>query len=154
LIYALSLSIPASRDFGYGSFRAEILGLAPLSGEELIFGDQALTDPTAPVRFLIKNDRETKRQYWEYVKQRGCSGLIRRAFNIIDPKLAMEFYHTLETTVTVLTVYADNANTAEFSKVVRQLKSLARRYELSLFDPQIAACVEISDDSAELKYCD
>lgn len=66
----------------------------------------------------------------------------------------MEFYHALETTVYVLTVYVDNANTAEFARVIRQLKSLARKYDLSLFAPQGAVYVEISNDSAELKYCD
>lgn len=154
--YDLVLVKEKGSEFHYQEFKKDVNNLTPLSDEELMYGDESedinLLDYNL---YAIKHDKNIKKSFLKYLNKRGVKlTFFEKIFNKYDLELAKEYIKDCmdEGVFRVLTVFAHPSHKEEFELIPKQMKFLARKYDLRLYDPQVNDYIDVSEDSSEVKY--
>lgn len=141
--------------FNYQMFQSDVEKLFPLAEEELVYGNEIEEmDLTELNLYDVKHDKIVKKEFINYLKEQGIRlTLFQKIFKKCDLNLVKEFFNRKDDdTLEVLTVFAHPSHKEEFELIIKQMKFLARKYDLRLYDPQVNDYIDVSEDSSEVKY--
>lgn len=122
------------------AFSAEVATLYPLVTEEMVFCQDLFGPDLLEIRIqTLRQDRAAYSAYLQYLRdQKIRPKWIDRLFRRVNSVWAQDFIRVSETgeKADVLIVFARTSDGNEFKETFSQLRFLAAKYKLRLFDPQ------------------
>jgi hypothetical protein len=153
LSYDFELEKKKGQPFDYNDFRRDINRYELLSRQEMVFENEfpELSASSSMSIAEIKHDRETNQAYRNFLKGKGIKvSLLDRLLKRVDSKLAEEFWKTREDQyISVLSVFAKGSD-AEKLLIYQQLRELAIKHHLILFNPQHGKYLNLQEDPLKL----
>lgn len=153
LSYDFELEKKKGQPFDYNYFRRDIDSYELLSCQEMIFENEfpELSASLSISIAEIKRDRETNQAYRKFLKEKGIKvRLLDMLLKRVDSELAEEFWKTRDDqNESVLSVFAKGSD-EEKLLIYQQLRELAIKHNLMLFNPQHGKYVNLEQDPLKL----